>query len=500
MSLLTDKKIKNLQPGQWATESNTRGAGQLQARGLQNKRIAYYFRYTDSRHQQIRIPLGSGLSLLEARRQASILSRQLQENFKTHPLPGSRTRTSRPSTQQHTTFGVLLLTYVSDLQRRKCSSSREVKNTLERHIHQAYPQYWNLPAIDITTDHILEIIRAVSDQGKPRAADKLRCHIRAAYAAAIQARQHIDGMPAFIELSISTNPARDIPPIRNSSQTKDRVLSITELQAYWQHIKNLNTTAGALLRFHLLTGGQRIQQLARATYHDYDADSQTLTLKDPKGRRHQPRLHTIPILPQAHEAMQEMLLPNNPTTNSPHHPIHVWTITQGQHGACYSTASKALKQVIAQMKRRGGMNNKHNHSGGDPYLTDFTLGDIRRTIETRLAAAGVSRETRAQLQSHGLSGVQVRHYDRHDYLNEKRQALETLYRLLTEPHKTSESSTNPIPVEVETQTATAVSTPGQAKQPATRKSNYRFKPTVLAASPRLTLPSQHYSLPHRAGP
>ena len=60
----------------------------------------------------------------------------------------------------------------------------------------------------------------------------------------------------------------------------------------------------------------------------------------------------------------------------------------------------------------------------------FTLGDLRRTVETRLAAAGISMDIRAQLQSHGLSGVQIRHYDKHSYLQEKQHALETLRRLL----------------------------------------------------------------------
>ena len=41
-------------------------------------------------------------------------------------------------------------------------------------------------------------------------------------------------------------------------------------------------------------------------------------------------------------------------------------------------------------------------------------------------------EVRAHLQSHGLGGVQARHYDRHDYLEEKRGALETLFRLMAE--------------------------------------------------------------------
>ncbi len=60
----------------------------------------------------------------------------------------------------------------------------------------------------------------------------------------------------------------------------------------------------------------------------------------------------------------------------------------------------------------------------------FQLRDIRRTCETMLASLGVSSDVRAQLQSHGLGGVQTRHYDRHDYMAEKRQALKTWERHL----------------------------------------------------------------------
>ena len=57
--------------------------------------------------------------------------------------------------------------------------------------------------------------------------------------------------------------------------------------------------------------------------------------------------------------------------------------------------------------------------GGEP----FNVRDIRRTVETMLAALGISKDTRAQLLSHGISGVQAAHYDRHSYADEKRAAL-----------------------------------------------------------------------------
>lgn len=45
----------------------------------------------------------------------------------------------------------------------------------------------------------------------------------------------------------------------------------------------------------------------------------------------------------------------------------------------------------------------------------------------RLTSAG-SLSERSRLQSHGLTGVQARHYDGHDYMPEQRQAIEILIR------------------------------------------------------------------------
>jgi integrase len=53
----------------------------------------------------------------------------------------------------------------------------------------------------------------------------------------------------------------------------------------------------------------------------------------------------------------------------------------------------------------------------------FNVRDIRRTVETMLAGLGISKDTRAQLLSHGISGVQAAHYDQHTYTDEKRAAL-----------------------------------------------------------------------------
>jgi hypothetical protein len=57
-------------------------------------------------------------------------------------------------------------------------------------------------------------------------------------------------------------------------------------------------------------------------------------------------------------------------------------------------------------------------------VAQFSVGDNSRTVETVLAETlCVSKDTRAQLLSHGLTGVQDRHYDKGVHLAAKTAAL-----------------------------------------------------------------------------
>jgi len=51
-------------------------------------------------------------------------------------------------------------------------------------------------------------------------------------------------------------------------------------------------------------------------------------------------------------------------------------------------------------------------------------------MKTIMGRLGVSKEIRDRLQNHALSDVSSRHYDRYDYLVEKKQGLDTLDALI----------------------------------------------------------------------
>jgi len=422
---LTVRALAALAPGEWAADSAARGAGRLQARRLASGEVAWYYRYTGPDGERVRLPIGCGLELAAARAQGDDLARRymagdrdLRAVLECEQRESARQRAAElraaeaKAIADRATLGALLDAYVVQLRRDGKASARDVETTVRRHVEKPWPQLWVTAAEQVTTDDLLEIVARVVASGKQREPAKLRSFLRAAFAAAIRARHDARALPQLRALRITSNPARDLATVEGNTRAGQRALSLVEVRAYWARIATLPAPAGPLLRFHLLTGGQRIEQLGRLQERDLDPDARSVFLRDPKGRRKTPRLHEVPLLEEASEALSAMA----PKRAGP----YLFTTNHGEGGATHSSVRNALQGVVAVMLAKGEL-------PGGP----FTLGDLRRTVETRLAAEGVSMDVRAQLQSHGLGGVQARHYDRHDYLSEKRAALETLRRLLT---------------------------------------------------------------------
>lgn len=314
------------------------------------------------------------------------------------------------------TFGGLLTAYVEQLRRGRKPSTHKVESELWRTVRDAFPALWKRPAADVTLDDLVRITGRLVKDEKWRQAEKTRSYLRAAYTAAASSRGSAGTADLFAGFAHVPNIARDLATIQRPQRGDDgrvtkrkRALPVAELAAYWRRIKAVEGAHGALLRFHLLTGAQRCEQLTRLTTRGYDRDAETFTLMDGKGRRKAIREHVVPLIPDAVAALDAMAGTAGP---------FLFTVDGGEHGAVYHTVRDHVAQVAAAMVEAG------------ETTEPFTPGELRITVETRLAAAGVSKETRAHLQSHGLGGVQDTHYDKYKYLDEKRAALETLRSLL----------------------------------------------------------------------
>lgn len=468
--IITARDLSGLASGEWASDPAERGAGRFQARKLAGGSISFYYRFTAPDGTRQRVAIGaydpdgrSGLKLAEARDKAGELARRYRagdkdlraaivadESAKAEAEAAKLAAAEQRKTSESATLGALLTAYVAQLTQNGKRSAKHVARSLTLHVEKAHPKLWNQPAAATTTDDLMDILTplaapeptetvpapksetatAPNTESKPeppklREAAKLRAYLRAAYAAAVKARHDARALPALRALKLTTNPARDLSTIEGSNNARERALSVAELRAYWKRIGDLAAPWGPLLRFHLLTGAQRLEQLARATTADLDNDSQTLTLWDSKGRRKLPRRHVLPLLPEAETALAEMIFAK-PRKDA--EPIaarlgpFAFTASNGEQGASYHGCAAAVRDVATDMQKAGEL---------EAGKGAFTVGDLRRTVETRLAALKVTMDVRAQLQSHGLGGVQAKHYDKHDYMAEKRDALVKLHTLLT---------------------------------------------------------------------
>lgn len=422
--MLTAKGLAALPVGEWASDPAPRGTGCLDVRKLAGGQLKFYYRYTKPNGQRDRLLIGAGLTLTVAREEAAALSRRYQAGERdlrqaiaaeADAADRAKAAALAESTRRSAaTLGALMMAYAQSLEDAGKVSAAATRASIKRHIEAPWPALWARPASELELDDLLPILSRMVRAKKLREGGKVRSYLRAAYAAAIAAKQDAAAPDALRALNVSRNPARDLATL-DSGKPRDRVLSVAELRAYWRRIEGMPGRQGALLRLHLLTGGQRIAQLIRLQWsdHDHDADTDTgsVRLLDIKGRRRLPRVHLVPLLPRI--ALDLAALRGD--GEGP----HLFSLTSGKIPATYDEFRGIMDPVVAKMV------------AAEELQSAFTPGDLRRTVETRLAALGTSEEVRGHLQSHGLSGVQKRHYNFFEYDAEKREAINALYDLLT---------------------------------------------------------------------
>ena len=314
--------------------------------------------------------------------------------------------------KQTFTLRALLEDYCQHLENKgKAQSARQTRSILKCHVLDAHPTIAALPASEITSDHAAMMVRKVIEQGKERAAGILRSYLSAAFNAARKARFDTKLPASFIAYGVQSNPVEPIATI--AVQRGNRVLSSEELKSYVSALNDDDLTDQALM-LALLAGGQRMAQILRAKATDFNPDSQTLRLWDSKGKRTTPREHLLPLGPRATDIVSKLIERAKKAEDAaaqkegrpPAYNELLLFSSTGKVQLAETTPGKRAAAICKDMK-----------------CPAFDLRDIRRTCETMLAEMGINRDTRAQLLSHGLSGVQAAHYDRHTYTKEKREAL-----------------------------------------------------------------------------
>lgn len=438
----------------WLSDgSMPRGHGGLQLRVTPDGNGRWYWRYSLGA-EKIRLSLGvyaaektpACLTLPEARQaaldKASLYQNEESRDVRLHlqrekdereALMAAQAKAAEEAAAEAALAGqrtllVLMNTYQQQLVEAKKQSARDVKNLIKLHIELAHPTLAATPAREITPDDVNRILRPLVSAGKGRTAAKLRSYMRAAYSTAASARLDSSAPQVLVDFGIEFNPIAQTTGLAKFNKALDRTLTLNEVRHYWGLVQDL--PSGAMrdcLMLALLLGGQRPAQLVRITTTDVDLSARTITLRDPKGRRAQPRVHTLPLCDKALEVISNCL------ARAKRQESKLLLSTHGKVAIRPEQLSKIIKTLSDKMLEE------------QIIETGFQLRDIRRTAETLLAAHGVSQEALARLLSHGLGGVQARHYNKHTYALELKAALSQWEKLLM----TAAERSNVIELQVE---------------------------------------------------
>jgi len=421
--------INELSGGKFITLEKVKPTGSLQVRKQASGTVCFYWRYSigdiservtigvydSSAPPKSLQPTAKGYSVSAAVNAAQTLAHEHHSHRAEGGRPAlikanaavSRTAAITKLEASKHTLQRLLGQYCDHLESLGRTSHKDARSIFSLHVNDSWPKIAELPANQVSGEQIADMMRRVLELGKGRTANKLRSYVRAAYQTARASRSKASIPVAFKLFNVTNNPAADTEPDESQNKADKRPLTAAELRSYWQSVQVIPGFKGAVLRLHLLTGGQRIEQLVKLLTDDITDGA--IMLHDGKGRPGKaPRPHTVPLIPQAAAALKEC----GPKG------VYALSTDGGETHLAATTMSRWAVDAAAS-------------------IPDFQAKRIRSGVETILAAAGISTETRGRLQSHGISGVQARHYDGHDYMDEKSRALKTLFKLLGAPEKSN---------------------------------------------------------------
>lgn len=177
---------------------------------------------------------------------------------------------------------------------------------------------------------------------------------------------------------------------------RDRILTDAELQAIWSALQDTPYPFGPLFILLLLTA-QRRDEVASMRWGDIQGDLWII----PKERYKTGRENVTPLTPTALRLIH----------SSPRMGDFVFTTTGKTPVSGFSRAKRMLDQKSA--------------------TSDWRLHDLRRTARSMMSRTGVPGEIAERVLGHAIPGIAAV-YDRHDYVEQKRDALFRLEKLILE--------------------------------------------------------------------
>ncbi|WP_290611723.1 tyrosine-type recombinase/integrase [Arsukibacterium sp. UBA3155] len=400
MGSLTVKKVESLIkgiPGKYAD-----GGGLYLA--VPKSGLPFWFlRYSiNGKRREMTLAKCANLSLTEARAEAVMQKKQLVVE-KVDPL------FLKQRAKQHkmqTVDDLFVDWHKGNVKRLKHHNipERVYRKDIAPHIGAAAPN-------KVVARDIQYIIESITESGRPTTANDALLYLK-------QLFNH--GIKLDV---VGANPASafNVSDAGGVELSKDRALTLEELtQVFKVFRENRDSFAreNYLACALLVTLGVRKGELTEASWQEFDLEAGIWEL--PKARSKSGVGLTIPLPELCLSWLEELykraagspyVFPNRRSSKNPY------------MGA--DTLNRAITKLFGH---EAGKKKQPPNKMGD--IKHFSVHDLRRTCRTLLAQLGVSGHVAERCLNHKLKGVEGI-YNKHDYLDERREALVKLSKYLS---------------------------------------------------------------------
>lgn len=393
-TLLTDSKIRGLKPKNSAfytwQASATRGTGRLGIKTYPSGRKTFVYRYfLQGKEKFVNLGDFPSISLSEATEKASAAAKNISEPDK--------------AVAELASVKKLFDDYIEDQKARGKRSYEKTQNRINQVLDSKHVDPGML-AKDVSPEHIKRVLAEFIARGAKAGANKVRANLHAIFNFGLFADNDPANIGKKTVYGLERNPVSVVPAQRGVDKALDRFLSWDELSGLLTILHRPAATVpmsddfSQLLLCCIHTAGQRPWEIMTNLKSSWDKKGRMLTV--PPHISKTGDYHVIPLSDTATSILEEMekRYPDSdflfPADTSEGHLLS-------------AEYSKQLRKFCER----------------EPF-DKFTPRDIRRTFKTLAGEMGVSTEMRDRLQNHKRPGVSAKHYDRYDYIREKREIIE----------------------------------------------------------------------------
>ncbi len=375
----TDKGIAALKPKAERYEIWEDGKTGLGVRVSTRGRKSWIYMYRfGGRARRMTLGAYPPLTLANAR----VLQAKAKESKEEGEDPGVAHIAKRRAERQAHTVADLVEEYLEKHARPNKRSAADDERALKKEV---VPVWGHRKAKDITRRDIITLLDGVVDRGSPVMANRLLAMVRRMFGFAVE--RDILGATPCVYIKA---PTKETP--------RDRVLSSTEIAAFWHGLEKASMLPLTRLALKLmLVTAQRRDEVVSAAWSEFTLSEGIWEI--PATRSKNKNAHRVPLSPLARDLLNQVQELGRGS---------LWLFPSSRIDGLM--VSRAVTRAMRVNLPRIGVDNATPH-------------DLRRTAASHMTEMGIPRLVVSKVLGHSDGSITAI-YDRFEYWPQKKQALD----------------------------------------------------------------------------